>query len=120
VQDDGLKAIFSQSIPNLVGNEFRKVLHAFLQKNDLKLGDIEAFACHPGGAKVLDALEEAFGLANGALTDSRSVLRDHGNMSAVTAIVVLERMNLRANPRRTLMSALGPGFSTAFLMLDPQ
>jgi alkylresorcinol/alkylpyrone synthase len=120
VQDDGLKAIFSQSIPNLVGNEFRKVLHAFLQKNDLKLADVEAFACHPGGAKVLDALEEAFGLANGALADSRSVLRDYGNMSAVTAIVVLERMNLRVNPRRTLMSALGPGFSTAFLMLDPQ
>jgi alkylresorcinol/alkylpyrone synthase len=120
VQDDGLKAIFSQSIPNLVSNEFRKVLHAFLDKNGIKLADIEAFACHPGGAKVLDALEEAFEIPHGALKDSRSVLRDYGNMSAVTAMVVLERMNLRANPKHTLMSALGPGFSTAFLMLDPQ
>ncbi|MEI9932670.1 MAG: hypothetical protein WDM89_19585 [Rhizomicrobium sp.] len=40
-------------------------------------------------------------------------------MSAVTAMVVLESMKLRDNPQRTLMSALGPGFSTAFLMLNP-
>jgi len=120
VQDDGLKAIFSQSIPALVGAEFKTVLNAFLQKNDIKLSDIEAFACHPGGAKVLDALEEAFGLPNGALVDSRETLREYGNMSAVTAIVVLQRMKLRDNPRRTLMSALGPGFSTAFLMLNPE
>jgi len=119
VEDDGLKALFSQSIPSLVSNEFRKVLHTFLQRNDLRLDDVEAFCCHPGGAKVLDALEEAFGIPPGALADSRGTLRDYGNMSAVTAIVVLERMDLRKNPRRTLMSALGPGFSTAFLMLEP-
>jgi alkylresorcinol/alkylpyrone synthase len=120
VEEDGLKALFSQSIPALVASEFRKVLHDFLQKNDLHLRDIEAFACHPGGAKVLDALEEAFGLADGALVESRGTLRDYGNMSAVTAVVVLERMDLRKVPKRTLMSALGPGFSTAFLVLEPQ
>jgi alkylresorcinol/alkylpyrone synthase len=119
VQEDGLKAVFSQSIPALVGAEFKKVLHTFLQKNDIKLADIERFACHPGGAKVLDALEEAFGIPAGALVESRSVLRQYGNMSAVTAMVVLESMKLRDNPQRTLMSALGPGFSTAFLMLNP-
>jgi alkylresorcinol/alkylpyrone synthase len=120
VQEDGLKAIFSQSIPNLVSTEFKQVLHAFLQKNDIKLSDIERFACHPGGAKVLDALEEAFGLPAGALVDSRETLRNYGNMSAVTAMVVLQRMKLRENPKTTLMSALGPGFSTAFLMLNPE
>jgi alkylresorcinol/alkylpyrone synthase len=120
VQEDGLKAIFSQSIPNLVSTEFKQVLHAFLQKNDIRLSDIERFACHPGGAKVLDALEEAFGIPAGALVDSRETLRDYGNMSAVTAIVVLQRMKLRENPKTTLMSALGPGFSTAFLMLNPE
>jgi alkylresorcinol/alkylpyrone synthase len=120
VQDDGLKAIFSQSIPSLVNKEFKTVLNAFLQKNDIKLSDIERFACHPGGAKVLDALEEAFEMQPGALVESRETLRDYGNMSAVTAMVVLERMKLRDNPKRTLMSALGPGFSTAFLMLNPE
>ena len=115
VEEDGLKAVFSQSIPSLVANDFKPILHNYLQVNDLKLGDIEAFACHPGGAKVLDALEDAFGIPRGALVDSRDVLRDYGNMSAVTALFVLERMKWRE--RRILMTALGPGFSSVFLMI---
>ncbi|MEJ1968064.1 MAG: 3-oxoacyl-[acyl-carrier-protein] synthase III C-terminal domain-containing protein [Rhizomicrobium sp.] len=117
VQEDGLKAIFSQSIPSLVANDFKPILHGFLSKNDLKLSDIDGFACHPGGAKVLDALEDAFDIPRGALVESRGVLRDYGNMSAVTALFVLERMNWRDPSRRTMMTALGPGFSAVFLML---
>ncbi len=117
VEEDGLKARFAQSIPALVASDFKSILHTFLQKNDLKLHDIDGFACHPGGAKVLDALEDAFGIPRGALTESRSVLRDYGNMSAVTALFVLERMNWRDTSRRTLMTALGPGFSAVFLMV---
>jgi alkylresorcinol/alkylpyrone synthase len=95
VEEDGLKAIFSQSIPSLVAADFKSILHDYLRRNDLKLDDIAGFACHPGGAKVLDALEDAFGMARGALTESRGVLRDYGYMSAVTALFVLERMNWR-------------------------
>lgn len=117
VEEDGLKARFAQSIPALVASDFKTILHAYLQKHDLKLKDIDGLACHPGGAKVLDALEDAFGIARGALVESRSVLRDFGNMSAVTALFVLERMNWRDRTRRTLMTALGPGFSAVFLMI---
>jgi alkylresorcinol/alkylpyrone synthase len=115
VEEDGLKAVFSQSIPSLVANDFKPILHNYLQKNDLRLGDVEGFACHPGGAKVLDALEDAFVLPRGALVESRGVLRDFGNMSAVTALFVLERMKWRE--KRILMTALGPGFSAVFLMI---
>ena len=117
VEEDGLKARFSQSIPALVANDFKEILRAYLQRNDLKLAGIDGFACHPGGAKVLDALEDAFGIARGALTESRSVLKDFGNMSAVTALFVLERMDWRNPQRRVLMTALGPGFSAVFLMI---
>ncbi len=113
VEEDGLKAIFSQSIPSLVASDFKTILHAFLKDNDLKLSDIDRFACHPGGAKVLDALEDAFDIPRGSLTDSRGVLRDYGNMSAVTALFVLERMAWRE--QRILMTALGPGFTACFL-----
>jgi alkylresorcinol/alkylpyrone synthase len=119
IEEDGLKARFSQSIPSLVANDFSRILADFLHKNDLKLRDFEGFACHPGGAKVLDALETVFGLAPGGLPESRGVLRDFGNMSAVTALFVLERMNWRIASRHLLMSALGPGFTAAFLTLDP-
>jgi len=117
VEEDGLKARFAQSIPALVASDFKSILHSYLQKNDLKQADINGFACHPGGAKVLDALEDAFGIARGALEESRSVLRDFGNMSAVTALFVLARMDWRDRARRTLMTALGPGFSAVFLMI---
>lgn len=119
VEEDGLKALFSQSIPSLVQNEYKKVLGDFLRKADIQLPDIEAFACHPGGAKVLDALEVAFGIKEGALTESRSVLRDYGNMSAVTVMFVLDRMNAVKSKQRTLMTALGPGFSSVFQVLEP-
>jgi alkylresorcinol/alkylpyrone synthase len=118
IEEDGLKARFSQSIPALVAGDFRTILGAFLQKNDLRLRDFDNFACHPGGAKVLDALEDVFGIARGSLTDSRSVLRDFGNMSAVTVLFVLERMDWRRKGARTLMTALGPGFTAAFLVLE--
>ena len=117
VEEDGLKARFAQSIPSLVASDFRAIANGFLRKNDIPLDGIEGFACHPGGAKVLDALEDALDLTRGTLEDSRATLRDYGNMSAVTALFVLHRMRTRGVTGRTLMSALGPGFSAAFLML---
>jgi alkylresorcinol/alkylpyrone synthase len=116
--EDGLKARFAQSIPTLVANDFRPLLDQYLARNDIALSEIDAFACHPGGAKVLDALEDALELQRGGLEDSRSVLRDYGNMSAVTVLFVVERMKLLKKSQRTLLTALGPGFSAAFLMLD--
>jgi len=118
VEEDGLKARFSRDIPNLARTELRAVTAAFLTRHGLDFGDIQHFVCHPGGAKVLIAIEDAFGLAPGTLVESRSVLRDFGNMSAVTVLFVLDRM-LKAGARgRMLMTALGPGFSAGFQILE--
>ncbi|MGQ0740980.1 MAG: type III polyketide synthase [Alphaproteobacteria bacterium] len=118
IQEDGLKARFAQSIPSLVASDFRKIALEFLHRNDMRLEQFAGFACHPGGAKVLDALEEALGLPNGGLKESREILRDYGNMSAVTVLFVLERLKDRLNAQRTLASALGPGFTCAFQVLE--
>ena len=118
VEEDGLKARFAQSIPTLVTNDFRDIATNFMRQNDISRDSIDAFACHPGGAKVLDALEDALDLGRGDLVESRSILRDYGNMSAVTALFVLDRMNERGWRERRMMSALGPGFSAGFLMLE--
>ena len=100
--EDGLKARFAKSIPGLVASDFRPLLNEFLARNDIAFSEIDAFACHPGGAKVLDALEEALELQRGGLEDSRSMLRDYGNMSAVTVLFVVERMDVRRKTQRTL------------------
>jgi len=118
VEEDGLKALFSRDIPALVRGRLGDVAEAFLARNGLALDDIGAFVCHPGGAKVLTALEKAYGLAEGTLVEGRRVLRDFGNMSAATVFFVLERMLRHGVKRRMLLSALGPGFTAGFLILD--
>jgi alkylresorcinol/alkylpyrone synthase len=118
VVEDGLMPIFSRDIPTLVRRHMREATDAFLAGNGLSLEDIGAFVCHPGGAKVVAALEDAFGLAEGALAEARHVLQHHGNMSAPTVLYVLDAM-LRKEPRcRMLLTALGPGFTVGFLILD--
>ncbi|HUZ71660.1 MAG TPA: 3-oxoacyl-[acyl-carrier-protein] synthase III C-terminal domain-containing protein [Stellaceae bacterium] len=119
VAADGLKAVFSRDIPALVQRELRDVATAFLARHRLALTDIAHFVCHPGGAKVITALEAAYGLAEGTLAEARDVLREYGNMSAVTVLFVLERMLAAAPAGRMLLTALGPGFSAGFLVLEP-
>ncbi len=116
---DGLKAIFSRDIPELVMTRMHDVAVEFLAEHALALRDIDCFVCHPGGAKVLDALEVAFELEPGALHSSREVLRDYGNMSAATVMFVLQRTIENGRPwRRALVSALGPGFTAGFTLLE--
>jgi alkylresorcinol/alkylpyrone synthase len=123
VADDGLKAIFSRDIPALVDAQLRDVASEFLARHRLVIEDIDYFVCHPGGAKVISALERSFCLEQGALVEARGVLRDYGNMSATTVMFVLERVLAKARAvgtrwERALMNALGPGFTTGFLVLD--
>jgi alkylresorcinol/alkylpyrone synthase len=118
VTGDGLRAIFSRDIPALVSTKLHEVAESFLAQDGLRLRDVDRFLCHPGGAKVLDALEAAFELETGALTDARAVLRDYGNMSAATALFVLARAFDDPSWRRALVSALGPGFTAGFVVLE--
>jgi alkylresorcinol/alkylpyrone synthase len=120
VTAEGFRAIFSRDIPELVSTQLHDVVVSFLAEHALTLHDIDRFICHPGGAKVLDALETAYKLTNGALADSREVLREYGNMSAATALFVLERAftNGQAAWSRALVSSLGPGFTAGFTMLE--
>ena len=116
VADDGLKVVFSRDIPTLVQNDFRPVAMDFLSSQNMTPTDVGGFVCHPGGAKVIDALETCFALSKGALTHTRDVLRDHGNMSAATVLFVLKAMLDDGAKGPLLLTTLGPGF-TAGLML---
>jgi alkylresorcinol/alkylpyrone synthase len=119
VGDDGLTVNFSRDIPQLVRSAFDETLGSFLRQRDLALADFDAFVPHPGGAKVIDALEEVFHLPDGGLVDARATLRDYGNMSAVTVLFVLQRlMQTKPDFHRALLTALGPGFTGALLVLE--
>mgnify|MGYP006425480075 CR=1 FL=1 len=119
VQDDGLGVRFSRDIPRHVAHAFAAVLDDALAAAGLARAALGATACHPGGAKVITALEQVFGLAEGDMTAARRVLRDYGNMSAPTVLFVLREV-LAARPQGpVLASALGPGFTAGFTLLDP-
>jgi predicted naringenin-chalcone synthase len=72
--------------------------------------EIGAWAVHPGGASILDAVERAFALPEAALAESREVLRDFGNMSSATVLFVLERI-MPQKPERGVALAFGPGLA---------
>jgi len=88
-------------------------LRLALDSVGLSLEDIRHPVIHPGGAKVLDAFEEVLGLGPGGLDISREVLREHGNMSSVTVLFILERFLAgdHAGGEHGMVSAMGPGFS---------
>lgn len=118
VENDGLGVVFSRDIPALIRERMGEAADRFLARNGLSRADIDGYVCHPGGAKVVGALEEVFGLPPGGLAAARGVLHDYGNMSAVTILFVLERLRRAGMKGRYLMTALGPGFTAGFQILE--
>lgn len=114
VDDIGLGAIFDRSIPQLVRERLADAVDGFLQDNALARSDLDNFIFHPGGTKVLEALESTFKLGQGALQAERKVLAGNGNMSAPTVLFVLNENIKQGLQGRSLVSALGPGFSSSF------
>ena len=117
MDNQGFSAIFSRSIPELALRDLRPAADQFLRGHNLNLSHIGAYSFHPGGAKVITALETAFDLESGKLANERKILAGYGNMSAPTVLFVLEQ-GLKENfSGRRFVSALGPGFTAGFLTM---
>jgi alkylresorcinol/alkylpyrone synthase len=113
VDREGFGVIFDRAIPPFAEERIRPAIAGILGRAGLSLSDIDRFTCHPGGKKVIEALESALSLGQGALDHERSVLADYGNMSAPTALFVLERSIRAGLPARSLLTAMGPGFTVS-------
>ncbi|HLH88927.1 MAG TPA: type III polyketide synthase [Xanthobacteraceae bacterium] len=116
IRDLGFDMVLSGQVPGTINEALRAGAQRVLP--DLAADAVDLWAVHPGGRTILDAVEGAFGLDTTALTISRSVLRDYGNMSSPTVMFVLERL-LRAKApagARGCAMAFGPGL-TAETML---
>jgi alkylresorcinol/alkylpyrone synthase len=118
VEDPGLAVIFDRAIPPFIEENLAPAVDGMLRGIGFERNDISRFCCHPGGVKVLDAIETSLGLPTGELSFEREVLRDFGNMSAPTVLFVLERLIERGLPERAMMTAFGPGFTCAGLILE--
>jgi len=117
IDPEGFGVIFQRTIPDFVAANMNPAVTGILARMDLSLADIGRFICHPGGAKVVSALERAFALNQGVLDHERSVLADYGNMSGPTVLFVLERVRAEGLPPRSLLTSLGPGFTASCVSL---
>jgi alkylresorcinol/alkylpyrone synthase len=116
----GLFLVLDAGVPELVGREFVPSLELAADRAGVRVGDLKHYLLHPGGSKVVTAMEDALGLERGALVHSREVLRDVGNVSSATVLFVLERFLKEWTYRSgdlALMSAMGPGFRVEHVFL---
>jgi alkylresorcinol/alkylpyrone synthase len=118
VEDPGLSVVFDRAIPPFIDAELAEAVDGMCGELGTSREEIDRFCCHPGGVKVIDAIESALRLNQGELNLEREVLRDHGNMSAPTVLFVLQRLLAQGLPDKVMMTAFGPGFTCAGLMLE--
>lgn len=118
VEDVGLGVSLARSLPSFVAARYRDVYDAALDRMDITRTEVDQVVCHPGGAKVLAALESALDLRAGSLERERDVMRDYGNMSSPTALFVLQRAMQDGLPPMSVLAALGPGFTASFVALE--
>ncbi len=117
IDETGSGVVFDRSIPAFVAAHFADATQDALAAAQLRHDQIDRYVCHPGGAKVIEAIEIALHLDQGSLAAEREVLRVGGNMSAPTVLFVLKSV-LAAKGRGQMMAcALGPGFTASFLPL---
>jgi alkylresorcinol/alkylpyrone synthase len=118
VEDPGLAVVFDRAIPPFIEEHLAETVDGMCAELGIGRADIDRLCCHPGGVKVIDAIETALNLHQGELNLEREVLHDYGNMSAPTVLFVLDRLVKQGLPERVLMTAFGPGFTCAGLMLE--
>lgn len=109
VGDHGFEMSLSRKVPGLIARHLRPWLEAWLGDNGLSLDTVRSWAVHPGGPKILTAVEEGLGLPADALAASRGVYTDHGNMSSPTVLFILDRLRRAQAPRPCLALGFGPG-----------
>ncbi|WP_281824727.1 type III polyketide synthase [Jannaschia rubra] len=115
VDGTGFGVIFDRAIPAFVTAEFAAATEGALRAANLDRNEVARFVCHPGGAKVVEAIESALDLTPGVLDAERAVLRDAGNMSAPTVMFVMKAVIDAGTTGQMVGCALGPGFTAAFL-----
>jgi alkylresorcinol/alkylpyrone synthase len=118
VEDPGLAVVFDRAIPPFVEAELAEAVDGMCASMGIARKDIDRFCCHPGGVKVIDAIETALELNQGELNLEREVLNDYGNMSAPTVMFVLDRLLKQGLPDKVMMTAFGPGFTCAGMLLE--
>ncbi len=114
VTDLGFRMGLSPRVPDVLAEHVLSVIETLLARHGLRPADVEGWAVHPGGPRILDVVGERLALPAGALDASRETLSRHGNCSSATVLLVLEELQ-RSRPARpggyVVAMAFGPGLT---------
>jgi alkylresorcinol/alkylpyrone synthase len=120
VTSEGFRIVLSGQVPEVVRRHLRGDVDRFLGDHALRLADIDRFVCHPGGPKVLEAFEDALDQPREAFALTWESLRELGNLSSASVLMVLRDTLELCDPpgTRGLMISMGPGFCTELVLLE--
>ncbi|PVE23271.1 type III polyketide synthase [Microvirga sp. KLBC 81] len=118
IDPDGFGVVLARALPPFAETHLGPAIAGILQRLRIPMSSIDRFVCHPGGPKIITALERVLHLNQGTLDHEREILATHGNMSAPTVLFVLERVLRAGLPQRCLLIAMGPGFTASCLVLE--
>jgi predicted naringenin-chalcone synthase len=117
IGDHGFRMTLSARVPDLVAGALGDWLRDWLGANGLDLADVGSWAVHPGGPRILGAVERAAGLTPEQTRASRGVLADFGNMSSATVLFTLDRLRSEGAPGPCVAIALGPGLVAEAMLI---
>jgi len=120
VTDGGLRIVLDAAVPTIVGRYIREDVDGFLADHGLTRADIGWWVCHPGGPKVIEALEEALEVPREAVQLTWDSLARIGNLSSASVLHVLAD-TLRDRPPTPgsygIVLAMGPGFCSELVLV---
>jgi predicted naringenin-chalcone synthase len=118
--NSGLQMVLDIAVPDTIASHFPAIIHPFLEKNNLKIEELDHLIFHPGGKKIVQTVEALFSDLGKNIDDTKAVLQLYGNMSSATVLYVLERI-MDSKPKageKGLMLSFGPGFSAQRVLLE--
>jgi alkylresorcinol/alkylpyrone synthase len=119
ITDLGFRMGLSPKVPNVLSLHVRTLVDDLLARHDLTRSDVDGWAVHPGGPRILNVVEGELELPPGALAESRATLAENGNCSSPTVLLILDRLRRQPEPPRTVvMLAFGPGLTLYATLLD--
>ncbi|HEY3499059.1 MAG TPA: 3-oxoacyl-[acyl-carrier-protein] synthase III C-terminal domain-containing protein [Polyangiaceae bacterium] len=121
LRESGLHVVLSKDVPRLIAEHAPLVVRRFLRRHDLAPEDLAFVVLHPGGRRVLEALEDGLALERGRTVAAWEVLRDYGNQSSAAVLFVLAETLRRGVPGGPgLLAAFGPGITVELALLRSQ
>lgn len=114
VTDQGFRMALSPRVPQVLQKHVAGVVEELLAPRGLTAADVRGWAVHPGGPRIIDVVCEQLGLPEEELAETAAVLREHGNCSSATVLMVLDRIRRGrelADGDPVLLMAFGPGLT---------